>query len=53
MEDFIQTVLKLTMVGQMIRERSVRVEGDIALILGTAELRFADPGEDESVRNLR
>jgi ketosteroid isomerase-like protein len=52
-EDFIQTVLKLTMVGQTIRERSVLVEGDIALIFGTAELRFADPGKEESAQNLR
>jgi ketosteroid isomerase-like protein len=52
-EDFIQTVLTLTMVGQTIRERSVLVEGDIALVFGTAELRFAEPGKEASVQNLR
>jgi hypothetical protein len=52
-EDFIQGVLKLTMVGQTIRERTVLIEGDIALVFGTAELRFADPGKGESVQNLR
>jgi ketosteroid isomerase-like protein len=52
-EDFIQGVLKLTMAGQTIRERSVLIEGDIALVFGTAELRFADPGREESVQNLR
>ncbi len=52
-EDFIQTVLKLAMVGQKVRERSVLIEGDIALIFGTAELRFADPGKEESMENLR
>jgi ketosteroid isomerase-like protein len=52
-EDLIQTVLKLTMVGQTIRERTVLLEGDFALIFGTAELRFADPGKEESVQNLR
>jgi ketosteroid isomerase-like protein len=52
-EDFVQSVLKLAMVGQKIRERSVLIEGDIAIIFGTAELRFADPGKDESVQNLR
>jgi hypothetical protein len=52
-EDFIQGVLKLTMVGQTIRERSVLIDGEIALVFGTAELRFADPGKEESVQNLR
>ena len=52
-EDFVQSVLKLAMVGQRIRERSVLIEGDIALIFGTAELRFADPGKGESVQDLR
>ena len=52
-EDFVQSVLKLAMVGQKIRERSVLIEGDVALIFGTAELRFADPGKEESVQNLR
>ena len=32
-EDFIQSVLKLAMVGQTVRERSVLIEGDVALIL--------------------
>ena len=52
-EDFVQSVLKLAMVGQTIRERSVLIEGDIALIFGTAELRFADPGKEISVQDLR
>jgi len=52
-EDFIQSVLKLAMVGQTVRERSVLIEGDVALIFGTAELRFADPGNEESVQSLR
>jgi ketosteroid isomerase-like protein len=52
-EEFIQTILKLAMVGQTIRERSVLVEGDVAIIFGTAELRFAEPGKEESVQNLR
>ena len=52
-EDFVQSVLKLAMVGQKIRERSVLIEGDIALIFGTAELRFADPGKEEAVQDLR
>ena len=52
-EDFIQRVLRLAMIGQKIRERSVLIEGDIAFIFGTAELRFADPGKEESVQDLR
>jgi len=52
-EDFVQSVLKMAMVGQTIRERSVLIEGDIALVFGTAELRFADPGKEASVQDLR
>lgn len=52
-EEFVQAVLKLAMVGQRVRERSVLVEGDIALIFGTAELRFAGSGKEESIQNLR
>jgi hypothetical protein len=52
-EEFVQSVLKLALVGQTIRERSVLIEGDIALIFGTAELRFADPGKEVSVQDLR
>ena len=52
-EDFIQSILKMPMDGQTIRERSVLIEGDIALIFGTAELRFADPGKKASVQDLR
>jgi len=44
---------EMAMVGQKIRERSVLVEGDIALVFGTAELRFADPGKDDVVQSLR
>jgi ketosteroid isomerase-like protein len=50
---FIQTVLGLAMTGQTIRERSVLVEGDVAIVFGTAELRFADPGKEDSVQSLR
>jgi hypothetical protein len=52
-EDFVQSVLKLAMVGQTIRERSVLIEGDIALVFGTAELRFADLGKEVSIQDLR
>ena len=52
-EEFIQNILKMAMVGQKIRERSVLVEGDVAIIFGTAELRFADPGKEDAIQNLR
>ena len=35
------------------RERSVLIEGDIALIFGTADLRFADHGKEDRVASLR
>jgi ketosteroid isomerase-like protein len=52
-EEFIQSVLKLAMVGQAIRERSVLLEGDIALVFGTADLRFGGEGKEETAQSLR
>jgi ketosteroid isomerase-like protein len=52
-EEFIQNVLKMNMVGQSVRERSVLLEGDIALVFGTADLRFARPGKADSASALR
>lgn len=52
-EDLIQGVLKMSMVGQTIKERSVLVEGEVALVFGTAELRFAPSGKPESTSTLR
>lgn len=52
-EELIQGVLEMAMVGQTIRERSVLIEGDVALVFGTAELRFATPGGEERVSTLR
>ena len=49
----IQGVLNMNMVGQTIRERSVRVEGDVALVFGTADLRFGRADGTESVSSLR
>jgi ketosteroid isomerase-like protein len=43
----------MNMVGQSIRERSVRVEGDFALVFGTADLRFGRANGTESVSSLR
>ena len=52
-EELIQAVLKLRMLGQTVRERTVLIEGDVALIFGTADLRFAGPGKEERVSSLR
>jgi ketosteroid isomerase-like protein len=52
-EEFIQSILKMAMVGQKIRERSVLVEGDVAIIFGTADLRFSDPGKEDALQSLR
>jgi ketosteroid isomerase-like protein len=52
-EELIQSVLKMAMVGQTVRERSVLIEGDIAFTFGTADLRFASPGKAESTSSLR
>ena len=41
------------MVDQSVRERSVLIEGNIAFVFGTADLRFAGPGKAESASTLR
>jgi putative membrane protein len=52
-QELIDEVLKMVMVGQAVRERSVLIEGDIAIVSGTADLKFANPGEAETVSSLR
>lgn len=52
-EELIKRVLAMKMVGQTITERSVLIEGHVALIFGTAELKFASPGKPETVSTLR
>ena len=52
-EELIQSILKMNMVGQSIRERSVLIDGNIAIVFGTADLRFASPGKEESTSTLR
>jgi hypothetical protein len=52
-EAFIRGVMEMNMVGQTISERSVLMEGNVALIFGTAELRFASPGKPETISTLR
>jgi ketosteroid isomerase-like protein len=43
----------MRMIGQTLRERTVLVEGDVAIVFGTADLRLAPLGEAERVSSLR
>lgn len=52
-EQLIQSVLGMNMAGQTITERSVLVEGNVAIIFGTTELRLGSPGPDERISLLR
>ncbi len=52
-DELIRAVLKLRMLGQSMRERSVLIEGDLAIIFGTADIRFADPGKGDRVSSQR
>jgi len=52
-EELIASLLKMNMVGQTIKERSLMIEGSIAIVFGTAEIRFASPGKPESESTLR
>jgi len=52
-EQLIESILGMGMVAQTLRERSVLVEGDVAFVFGTADLRFAAPGKPESASSMR
>jgi len=52
-EALIQGLLQMAMTGQDITERSVLIEGDIALVFGTAELRFASSDGKERASTQR
>ena len=43
----------MNMTGQAISERTVMIEGDLAFIFGTAELRLHPPGTAERRSELR
>ena len=49
----ISNILGMNMVAQTISERTVLVEGDIAIVFGTAELRFAAAGKGDTTSVLR
>ena len=52
-DELIAEVLKMGMIDQTIRERTVLIDGDIAIVFGTADLKFAGPDNTESLSSLR
>ena len=54
-EAYVQNIMKdsFSLVGQHLRERSVLLQGDMAFVFGTTDLRFADPGQPETKTSLR
>ena len=52
-EELIQALLEMAMKGQDVTERSVLIEGDVALVFGTTELRFASSDGNERVSAQR
>jgi ketosteroid isomerase-like protein len=51
--ELIERILGWKMTGQTLSERTVMVDGDIAIIFGTTELRFATDGDEEETSRLR
>ncbi|MBK8321530.1 MAG: nuclear transport factor 2 family protein [Betaproteobacteria bacterium] len=54
MEELIQGVLRLRMSRQSLRERSALVEGNFAVVIGTADIWFAQaegPGKLSTLRS--
>lgn len=49
----IQSILGMPMVGQDTRERTVHVEGKVALVFGTADIHFAPPNSERVTHSLR
>jgi ketosteroid isomerase-like protein len=52
-EELIRSVLRMNMTGQTISERSVILQGEIAVIFGTTELHFQDPNQPGRTSRLR
>lgn len=49
----IRAVLGMEMTAQILRERSVLIEGDTALVFGTTDIRAEDGPEATAVTTLR
>ncbi len=53
MEELIQGVLRLRMSRQSLRERSALVEGNLAVVIGTADIWFAQAEGPDKLSTLR
>jgi ketosteroid isomerase-like protein len=49
----IRAILEMRMTGSTTSERTTLVDGDTAVVFGTAELRFASETGEDSVSRLR
>jgi hypothetical protein len=52
-DELIQGVLKLRMSRQSLRERLALVEGDFAVVIGTADVWFVHPDKPDTLTTLR
>ncbi len=52
-EALIQRVMQWNMTSQTLRERSVLVEGTMAIVFGTTDMRFAEEGKPDSLASDR
>jgi ketosteroid isomerase-like protein len=54
-EAYVRNIMSdnFSLVGQTLRERSVLLQGDVAFVFGTADLRFARAGQPETRSSLR
>jgi hypothetical protein len=52
-EELLQSVLKLRMSRQTLRERSAVIDGDVAVVIGTADIWFAHPDRLDTLSTFR
>lgn len=54
-EAYVQAIMSdsFTLVGSTTRERSLLLQGEVAFVFGTADLRFARAGQPETKSSLR
>jgi ketosteroid isomerase-like protein len=52
-EEFLRYALGMPMIGQALRERSVVMEGGVAFVFATTDIKLAPPGKAEYVSSYR
>ena len=52
-EAYLKDILELRMLGQSLRERSVLIEGNFALVFGTNDIRLAEEAGGEQLVSVR